>query len=87
MSHREDRLRPTDAAILDHLAEQGLDYPEVIAAANPASPDRTSRRADALATRGFVERVSPEVVYRVTERGERRLAAHRDGSAGAAADD
>jgi len=87
MSHQENGLRPTDAAILDHLSEHGLDYPEVIAAAHSASTGRTARRADALASRGLVEPVSPEVVYRVTAHGERRLAAHRDGATGAVADD
>jgi len=87
MSHQENGLRPTDVAILDHLAEHGLDYPEVIAATHPAGTDRTARRADTLASRGLIESVSPEVVYRVTAHGERRLAAYRDGSIGAACDD
>jgi hypothetical protein len=87
MSHQEDRLGPTDAAILEHLAEHGLDYPELIAVEGPVGPDRTARQADTLASRGLVEQVSPEVVYRVTDRGERRLATYHDGFSGAASDD
>jgi hypothetical protein len=87
MSHQEHGLRPTDVAILDHLSEHGLDYPAVIAAAHAVDTDRTRRRADALASRGLVESVSPEVVYRITARGERRLAAYRDGTTGLVADD
>jgi len=87
MSHTESRLRPTDAAILEHLSDHGLDYPEVIAVEGPVGPDRTARHADTLASRGLVEQVSPEVVYRVTDRGERRLATYRDGLTGVAGDD
>jgi hypothetical protein len=87
MSHQENGLGPTEAAILDHLSEHGLDYPEVIAVTHSAGTDRAARRADALASRELVEQVSPEVVYRVTARGERRLAAYRDGSVGTACDD
>jgi DNA-binding MarR family transcriptional regulator len=87
MSHQEDRLGPTDAAILDHLSEQGLDYPEVIAVEGAVAPDRAARQVDTLASRGLVEQVSPEVVYRVTDRGERRLATYYGRSSGAASDD
>jgi len=87
MAHQEDRLGPMDAAILEHLSDHGLDYPELIAEEGPAGLDRTARQADTLANRGLVEQVSPEVVYRVTDRGERRLATYRDGFSGAASDD
>ncbi|MEF8853068.1 MAG: hypothetical protein V5A44_04800 [Haloarculaceae archaeon] len=86
MSHQEDRMRPTDTVILEHLSERGIDYPEVIAAKRAFGPDRASRRAEDLADRGLVEPVSREVVYRITERGEARLDA-TEGVGVAASDD
>lgn len=73
MSHQENRTRPTDAVILEHLSDRGIDYPEVIAAGRAFGADVATRRAEDLASRGLVERVSHEVVYRITERGEARL--------------
>ena len=86
MPRQDDRMRPTDAVILQHLSEHGLDYPTVIAAGRPFDAERARARADVLERRGLVEAVSHEVVYRITARGEKRLAAYHD-SALAAADD
>ena len=86
MPRQDDRMRPTDAVILQHLSEQGLDYPTVIAAGRPFDAERARARTDVLERRGLVEAVSHEVVYRITVRGEKRLAAYHD-SALAVADD
>lgn len=86
MPRQDDRMRPTDAVILQYLSEQGLDYPTVIAAERSFDADHARARAAVLERRGLVEAVSHEVVYRITARGEKRLAAYHD-SALAVADD
>jgi hypothetical protein len=87
MPHQENRMRPTDAVILEHLSERGIDYPAVIASGRAFDTGRARQRADDLASRGLVEPVSPEVVYRITERGEARLDAVADGRPAVASDD
>ena len=80
-------MRPTDAVILEHLSDRGIDYPEVIAAGRAFSADTAARRADDLASRGLVEQVSHEVVYRITERGEARLEVRTERRTAAVSDD
>lgn len=75
MSHQGDRLRPADAAILDHLTDARADYDLLIAHEAEIEPELAERRLRGLASRDLVERVSAEVVYRITERGEARFAA------------
>lgn len=74
----EDRIRPADAAILDHLAEQRFDYAALVARDQQLPPAYAERRIERLETRDLVEAVSSEAVYRITERGQRRLAAYRE---------
>lgn len=73
MSRQGDRLRPADAAMLDYLVDARADYELVVAYEAGIEPDLGERRLEAMASRDLVERVSAEVVYRITERGERRL--------------
>ena len=72
----ERRLHPVDAAVLRHL-KSGVDYPRVIAHRRGVDPVDVERRCERLAERGFVEPVSHEVVYRITDAGLRTLEAHR----------
>lgn len=76
MPNHEDWIRPVDAVILDHLAEQRFDYVALIARETQLTPSYAERRVEALADHDLVEAVSHEVVYRITERGEQRLEAY-----------
>lgn len=73
MSRHEDRLHPVDRVVLAHLSDAGIDYPTCIATHHGVAPTDVRRRCAALADAGLVEPVSPEVVYRITEDGERCL--------------
>jgi len=64
-------LRPADEAILDFLDGEGVEYPAIVAHRTGIHVPYVERRCAVLAERGLLERVSGEVVYRVTERGRR----------------
>lgn len=69
-------MRPVDEAILGFLAEERAEYPAIIANRTGAHTSYVERRCAALATHDYLEAVSGEVVYRITDRG----LAHLDGS-------
>lgn len=77
MTHHEDWLRPADAAILSYLSEERADYVPLIAGHRGLNLDYAERRVETLAADGLVEPVSREVVYRITDRGERALEIYR----------
>jgi predicted transcriptional regulator len=78
MSQHPDWFRRADAAILHHLSEERPTYPPLLANRLGLPTDYAQRRIDRLSERDLVEPVSAETVYRITERGERRLAAYTD---------
>ncbi|WP_049931056.1 phenylalanine--tRNA ligase subunit alpha [Halosimplex carlsbadense] len=82
MSQHPDWFRRADAAILQHLVEERPTYLALVANRLGMPADYAQRRMDRLVADGLVEPVTEEVVYRITERGERRLAAYteREGS-------
>lgn len=80
MARDADWLRPVDAAILEYLAEEGADYVPLVASSLGLYLDYAERRCDRLEAEDCIEPVSREVVYRVTERGERLLGAFRESS-------
>lgn len=65
--------RPADPTILEFLAERDPEYPAIIANRIGMHAPYVETRCEELADRGLVEAVSGEVVYRLTERGERAL--------------
>ncbi|MFB6138099.1 MAG: helix-turn-helix domain-containing protein [Halobacteriaceae archaeon] len=66
-------LRPADETILAALAASRAEYPAILAAETGLHVPYVRRRCDALAESGLVEQVSDEVVYRLTDAGERAL--------------
>jgi len=75
---RHVKIRRTDAAILQHLARERLSYPTVAAVDLGIDPAEARRRCEKLADEEFVEPVSAEVVYRITDRGEAVLDVYGD---------
>lgn len=71
----EGRLHPVDVAVLRHLTDAGVDYPTCIAFRRDIDPGTVERRCERLAAADLVEPVSHEVVYRITQAGQRYLAA------------
>ncbi|WP_336036931.1 hypothetical protein [Halobacterium yunchengense] len=67
--------RPADTAILEFLADSDPEYPAIVANRIGMHAPYVETRCRELAARGLVEAVSGEVVYRLTERGERALEA------------
>ncbi|NIB99135.1 DUF2250 domain-containing protein [Halobacterium sp. R2-5] len=65
--------RPADATILAFLADREPEYPAIVANRIGMHTPYVESRFEVLAERGLVEAVTGEVVYRVTERGERAL--------------
>jgi hypothetical protein len=65
--------RPADPTILEFLAERDPEYPAIIANRIGMHAPYVETRCEELADRGLVEPVSGEVVYRLTDRGERAL--------------
>lgn len=73
MSQHPEWLRPEDAAILSYLSRERPDYVPLIANRLGLHLSYAERRCDRLAEAELVEPVSGEVVYRITERGDRCL--------------
>jgi predicted ArsR family transcriptional regulator len=69
-----DELRSVDERILAALGESGPDYVPVIATRLGLPSKYAGRRAGILADNGLIEPVDGGAIYRLTERGERRLA-------------
>jgi len=82
MSQHPDWFRRADAAILQHLAEERPTYLALVANRLGMPTDYAQRRMDRLVDDGLVEPVTEEVVYRITERGRRRLAAYTEREGG-----
>ena len=78
MSRHADWLRRADAAILLYLFREQPTYVPIVAQRLGIHLDYAEDRVERLVDAGFVEPVSAEVVYRITDRGERHLAAYRD---------
>ena len=74
MSQHPDWFRGADAAILSHLSDERPTYVPIIANRLGMPTAYTERRVERLVEDDLVEPVSAEVVYRITERGERVLA-------------
>lgn len=76
-------LSDADERVLRHLDGSSADYPALVAANTGLHIPLVERRMATLAERGFVEAVTGEQIFRITERGRRALA----GEIGAAAAD
>ncbi|WP_348607463.1 hypothetical protein [Halobaculum rarum] len=76
-------LSDADERVLRHLADTSVDYPALVAANTGLHIPLVERRMATLAERGFVEAVTDEQVFRITERGRRALT----GESGATASD
>jgi DNA-binding MarR family transcriptional regulator len=84
---RAASLRPADRRILEHLRDNPPTYMALVANRLGMPTGYVQRRRDVLVDRGFVEAVTNEAIYRVTERGERYLDHHGVAPATADADD
>ncbi|PSQ30978.1 hypothetical protein BRD06_01550 [Halobacteriales archaeon QS_9_67_15] len=73
MSQHPDWFRGADAAILSHLSDERPTYVPIIANRLGMPTEYTERRVERLVEDDLIEPVSAEVVYRITERGERFL--------------
>lgn len=69
------QLRWTDEAILEELRDRRLEYVALLANRRGLHLSYARERCRTLAERGFVERTTDEVTYRITEKGERYLEA------------
>lgn len=78
MPQHPDWFRSADAAILSHLSEERPTYAPLVANRLGLPTDYARERIERLAEADFVEPVSAEVVYRITDRGERHLAAYTE---------
>ncbi|MFC3478941.1 hypothetical protein [Halobacterium litoreum] len=63
--------RPADRAIVEFLADRNAEYPAIVANRIGMHAPYVERRCEVLAERGLLEAVSGEVVYRLTDTGER----------------
>lgn len=78
MSRHADWLRRADAAILQYFAREQPSYVPLAASRLGLDLDYAERRCEKLAAADLIEPVSHEVVYRITERGERHLSAYTE---------
>lgn len=69
----EIALTRTDERVLAYLADVGTDYPAFVASNTGLYADHVESRLDALDASGFVERVTGEEVFRVTDAGRDAL--------------
>lgn len=84
MTTRPEWAHPADERILKYLAENPPDYVPLVANRLGMHLGYVERRVDLLVERGLLEPVSEEVIYAVTEDGERYLT---EQASTAAADD
>lgn len=70
---RSDRLRPTDRHILEQLRDHPPDYMALVANRVGMPTGYVERRWQVLLEAGFVEPVTGEPIYRLTDAGERYL--------------
>ena len=89
MTANEDTewLRWTDEAILEELREQRLEYVALLANRRGLHLAYAKERCRLLDRRGFIERTTDEVTYRITEKGEDYLDNGADETIGNAPDD
>lgn len=66
-------LDPVDGGLLATLDARRFEYGAVLAHEFGLDPSAVRRRCRCLADRGFVERVTRESLYRVTDAGRRYL--------------
>ncbi|MFB6154393.1 MAG: MarR family transcriptional regulator [Haloferacaceae archaeon] len=66
-------MNTADEVILRDLRAEQPDYAPLVASRLGMLPDYVDDRCEELVENGFIERLSDEVVYRVTKRGERYL--------------
>ena len=78
MPQYPDWFRSADVAILSHLSDEQPTYVPIIANRLGMPTAYAQERVDRLVDGEFVEPVSAEVVYRITDRGERHLAAYTE---------
>lgn len=83
MSTAPDWTHPADERILRYLRENPPDYVPLIANRLGMHLGYVERRVETMVDRGLVEPVTGEVVYAVTDRGERYLT---EGTVGVPAD-
>lgn len=74
MSNSTDWPEQVDQQILTELRDNGPDYVPLIANRRGLHVQTVRRRCDQLVTVGYVEKVTEETIFRITEAGERRLA-------------
>ncbi|WP_255150248.1 hypothetical protein [Halorarius halobius] len=80
-----DRLRPADRRILEQLRDHPPDYMALVANRLGMPTGYVERRWEVLVDVGYIEPVTGEAIYRLTEQGERYL--ETDPSATITADD
>ncbi|WP_255196569.1 winged helix-turn-helix transcriptional regulator [Halorarius litoreus] len=68
-----DRLRPADRRILEHLRDNPPNYIALIANRLGMPTGYVDRRRAVLVEQGFIEPVTAEAIYRLTEAGEAYL--------------
>ncbi|WP_436927825.1 hypothetical protein [Halosimplex amylolyticum] len=78
MPQHPDWFRGADAAILSYLSRERPTYVPLIANRLGMPTDYVQERTDKLVESDLVEPVSAEVVYRITEDGERHLEAYTE---------
>lgn len=83
MSSSREWMHPADERILRYLRDHPPDYVPLIANRLGMHLGYVERRVSTLVDHGYLQPLTAEVIYGVTERGERYLA---DESAFAAAD-
>lgn len=76
-----ERLSAADETILETFRTEPVQYPALIAGRSGLHIPYAERRCRVLADRGFLERVSDEVAYRLTVDGSRYLEAQSDADA------
>ncbi|MFB6165425.1 MAG: DUF2250 domain-containing protein [Haloarculaceae archaeon] len=74
-------MRSADEQILRHLRDERPDYLALVANRLGMHLGYVERRCEVLVKHGLVEPVTGEVVYRITERGERYLTGELEGAA------
>lgn len=84
MSTSPDWTHPADERILRFLSENPPDYVPLIANRLGMHLGYVERRVETLVDHGLLEPISGEVIYAVTERGERYL---KDGTVAVAPSD
>lgn len=67
--HESRSLTETDRRVLGYLREAGADYPALVAGNTGTHIPLVERRIATLGEWGYVEAVTDEAIYRITEAG------------------